>query len=238
MSHVGSFNSFFPTRTAITTRLPISVHRQRLPSTQKSFPIQKYFSFISWRDRRESNPQPVVLETTTLPIELRTLSWKQRRELHPRPDGYEPPALLLRYSASLLKSTSDSRTATNLRRALLADSRCALPNYLWHHILAAAREARNSPRKFRKTPLLTGPSGCRSILREQPQYPSPEGNEGDGHQRVRPAHSVTNAANACGRLESIPTKSMEPGSFTSLIVCPWATKFTTASFAGMFISLR
>ncbi len=85
--------------------------------------------------RRESNPQPVVLETTALPIELRICEEGQhvRRESNPQPAVLETAALPieLRTYKELCERLMTSR--------LLLDSKCGgnrTPNrWFWRPLL-------------------------------------------------------------------------------------------------------
>ena len=51
---------------------------------------------FSWQGHKDLNPEPTVLETAALPIELypcMKLKWWAFGDSNPGPDGYEPSAL-------------------------------------------------------------------------------------------------------------------------------------------------
>ena len=57
-----------------------------------------YFVALLWQGHKDLNPEPTVLETAALPIELypyiaRTLRWWAFGDSNPGPSGYEPDAL-------------------------------------------------------------------------------------------------------------------------------------------------
>ena len=53
---------------------------------------------ISWQGHKDLNPEPTVLETAALPIELYPYIWSLEKwwafgDSNPGPSGYEPDAL-------------------------------------------------------------------------------------------------------------------------------------------------
>ena len=52
---------------------------------------------IIWQGQKDLNPQPTVLETATLPIELYPYEWSGKRDSNPRPSPWQGDALPLSY---------------------------------------------------------------------------------------------------------------------------------------------
>ena len=46
-----------------------------------------------WQGHKDLNPEPTVLETAALPIELYPYTWWAFGDSNPGPTGYEPAAL-------------------------------------------------------------------------------------------------------------------------------------------------
>ena len=54
----------------------------------------EHFKVISWQGHKDLNPEPTVLETAALPIELYPyIIWWAFGDSNPGPSGYEPDAL-------------------------------------------------------------------------------------------------------------------------------------------------